>query len=81
VPAQPAAEGRPAVEAQPAETDDDFAMRVADEVHAEIFAMRAGLTTVDLRSLDGSTVAGEQATREQMQNVLNDIVQQGQHGP
>jgi hypothetical protein len=50
-----------------------FAARVVEQFHRETFAMRLGLSTQDLRSLDGTTVANDAAAREQMNNVLRDI--------
>lgn len=61
------------------EADDHFTSRVAEEFHRDAFAMRLGLSTQDLRSLDGTTVANEAAAREQMNNVLRDV--SGPEGP
>lgn len=55
------------------EAEDHFAARVVEQFHRETFAMRLGLSTQDLRSLDGTTVANDAAAREQMNNVLRDI--------
>ena len=54
------------------EDDDNFAARLVEEFHKNTFAMRVGLTSTDLNSLDGSTTLAGQAQREMMQNVLND---------
>jgi hypothetical protein len=55
------------------EAPEALAARLAEEFHRAAFATRVGLSTQDLRSLDGSTVADTAAAREQMNNVLRDI--------
>ncbi|MBI5512383.1 MAG: hypothetical protein HY909_01365 [Deltaproteobacteria bacterium] len=55
------------------EEPEATASRLAEEFHRTAFATRVGLSTQDLRSLDGSTVADTAAAREQMNNALRDI--------
>ncbi len=57
------------------ETDDRVVERAVEAFHHERFAARLGLSTQDLRSLDGTTSANEAAAREQMNGVLRDISQ------
>ena len=54
------------------EDDDNFAARLVEAFHKNTFAMRVGLTSTDLNSLDGSTTLAGQAQREMMQNVLTE---------
>lgn len=55
------------------ESDEALAVRAVDAFHAERFASSLGLSTQDLRSLDGTTSANEEAARQQMQGVLRDL--------
>jgi len=55
------------------ESDEALAVRAVDQFHEERFATRLGLSTQDLRSLDGTTSANEEAARQQMQGVLRDL--------
>ncbi|MEZ4407615.1 MAG: hypothetical protein R3A52_14220 [Polyangiales bacterium] len=61
------------------EAPDAFARRAVERFHAEAFATRVGLSTQDLRSLDGTTTVNDAAAREQMNGVLRDI--SGPGGP
>jgi hypothetical protein len=56
-----------------AEEPSSLATRAVDAFHARAFATRVGLSTQDLRSLDGSTSTNDAAAREQMNGVLRDI--------
>jgi len=55
------------------ETVEAFAARSVLAFHAQAFATRVGLSTTDVRSLDGTTTANDTAAREQMNGVLRDI--------
>ncbi|MDB4927984.1 MAG: hypothetical protein JWM10_468, partial [Myxococcaceae bacterium] len=55
------------------ESSDAFASRAVVAFHAQAFATRVGLSTTDVRSLDGTTTANDAAAREQMNGVLHDI--------
>ncbi len=61
------------VTAERGESADDLGARLVSQFHQEMFATRVGLSTQDLRSLDGSTVTDAAAAREQMNSVLRDI--------
>lgn len=73
--------GCSAVTRTPNETDEHLAVRACDTFHEERFAARLGLSTQDLRSLDGTTSANEEAARQQMNNVLRDITQEPGRAP
>ena len=47
----------------------------------DVFALRGGMTTQDLDSLDGSTTAASQAQREQLQGVLTDVAKDATSEP
>lgn len=76
-PAPPPQPGQP----QPAqrrpvmENDEQLAARFVEEFHDRAFSVRGTTSSVDLRSLDGSVTGGREATRDQMQNVLQDLAQ------
>ena len=55
------------------EPADHLAARAAEQFHRTVFATRVGLSTQDLRSLDGSTTTNDAAAREQMNGELRDI--------
>jgi pentatricopeptide repeat protein len=59
--------------------DHDYAGLVAEAFHQRAFAMPVVLSNVDLASLDGTSTVNEQAVRERMQGILDDLVEdQGQ---
>lgn len=60
-----------------AESADAFVARAVLDFHAQAFATRVGLSTTDVRSLDGSTTTDDAAAREQMNGVLRDIAGPG----
>ena len=55
------------------EAPEDWAARLVEQFHKDAFAMRVGMTTRDLDSLDGSVTVASQAQREQLQGVLQDV--------
>lgn len=55
------------------ESQEDFGARAVEAFHRQAFAVQLGLSTTDMRSLDGSTSTDSQAAREQMNNVLRDL--------
>ncbi|MDO9017016.1 MAG: hypothetical protein Q8S73_31265 [Deltaproteobacteria bacterium] len=59
------------------EETNAFAERAVLAFHAQAFATRVGLSTTDVRSLDGTTTADDAAAREQMNGVLRDIAAPG----
>jgi len=59
------------------EQSDAFASRAVLAFHSQAFATRVGLSTTDVRSLDGSTTTDDAAAREQMNGVLRDIAGPG----
>ncbi len=59
------------------ETPEHLAQRAAEAFHRTAFATRVGLSTQDLRSLDGTTTTNDAAAREQMNGVLRDITREG----
>ncbi len=63
------------------ESPDHLASRAAEDFHARAFATRVGLSTQDLRSLDGTTTTNDAAAREQMNGVLRDITREGATAP
>lgn len=63
------------------EAVEDWAARVVDAFHEQVFAMRGSMSTIDLRSLDGTNRATEDAQRERMRGVLNEVVQDAQGQP
>ncbi|MFO0607232.1 MAG: hypothetical protein U0324_28980 [Polyangiales bacterium] len=60
------------------EPAEHLAARAAEQFHRTAFATRVGLSTQDLRSLDGSTTTNDAAAREQMNGALRDIARDGQ---
>lgn len=60
------------------ESSEDRAARLMFELHTTAFSMRVGLTQADLKSLDGSNTLADDAQREQMKGVLQDIAEQTQ---
>jgi hypothetical protein len=72
---------RPPKEKEPREEPEDWAARLAEQFHHEAFALRGGMSTVDLDSLDGSTTAASQAQREQLQGVLGDVAKDATSEP
>ena len=65
----------------PPEALDDWAARLVEQFHRDVFALRGGMTTQDLDSLDGSTTAASQAQREQLQGVLTDVAKDATSEP
>ena len=65
------------VRAERNESPEHLARRAAAEFHKTAFATRVGLSTQDLRSLDGTTTTNDAAAREQMNGVLRDITHDG----
>jgi hypothetical protein len=63
--------------ARPRRETEAFAARAVLAFHAQAFATRVGLSTTDVRSLDGTTTANDAAAREQMNGVLRDIAAPG----
>ena len=59
------------------ESEDDWAAHLVEQFHKNAFAMRFGLTQVDLNSLDGSTTLAGQAQREKMQEALTEMAKEG----
>jgi tetratricopeptide (TPR) repeat protein len=55
-------------------SDDDYAALVAEGFHKRAFAMPVVLSNVDLASLDGTSTVNEQAARDKMQSVLDELV-------
>lgn len=71
-----AEEGTGPSEPEPVEVeDDDYAALLAEAFHQRAFAMPVVLSNVDLASLDGSSTVNEQAARERMQRLLDDLVE------
>jgi len=70
-------------DAQPKQREEqsDFAARLVQEFHTNAFAIRAGLSTTDLRGLDGSVTPAGEANREEMRGMLNDLATQQQEQP
>lgn len=64
--------------AERGESAEHLAARAAEQFHRTAFATRVGLSTQDLRSLDGSTTTNDAAAREQMNGALRDIAREGQ---
>ncbi len=60
---------------------DDKAQRIAEAFHRTALAMPLGLTGTDLSSLDGSTTVAEQAARDKLRNVLDDLVDDKKNKP
>ena len=60
------------------EDDDELAARFVEEFHDRAFSVRGTTTSIDLRSLDGSTTGGREATRDQMRNVLEGLAEDQQ---
>lgn len=56
-------------------TVTERAARIVEAFHRRALAMPLGLTGTDLSSLDGSTTVAEQAVRERLRGMLDDIVQ------
>ncbi len=61
------------VAAERNEEPEHLAQRAAEAFHRAAFATRVGLSTQDLRSLDGTTTTNDAAARRQMNGVLRDI--------
>lgn len=55
-------------------SDEDYAALVAEAFHERGFAMPVVLSNVDLASLDGTSTVNEQAARDHLQDVLDDLV-------
>lgn len=60
------------------ETDDHLVRRFVDEFHDHAFALRVTISSTDMRSLDGSTTGGTDATREQMRQMLDGLTDDSQ---
>ena len=54
-------------------TLDEQAARLVDAFHKQALAMPLGLTGTDLSSLDGSTTVAEQAVRQRLKGVLDEV--------
>lgn len=54
-------------------SDDQAIARTLEAFHGRAFGFGLELSAVDLQSLDGRTVVAEEATREKMQSVLDEI--------
>jgi hypothetical protein len=67
-PPPPPVAGEPAKEPEPVTP-----ARAVEEFHRQIFAMPLGLTGQDMNSLDGSTTVSEQAVRDRVDQVLDDL--------
>lgn len=59
------------------EPSERFVVRAAEQFHRTVFATRMGLSTQDLRSLDGTTTINDAAAREQMNDTLRDLAREG----
>ncbi len=55
-------------------TNDLLARRLAEAVHHRCLAMPLGLSGTDLSSLDGRTTVADQAVRNQLEGILDDVV-------
>ena len=55
-------------------TDDLLARRLAEAVHQRCLAMPLGLSGTDLSSLDGRTTVADQAVRQQLKGILDEVV-------
>ena len=66
--------GKTAVVAK--ETAEDFAVRVAEAFHREVFTPAVKLTSNDLHSLDGSTTVASQAARDGMRDALKGLTEE-----
>ncbi|MBW2528353.1 MAG: hypothetical protein JRI23_29525 [Deltaproteobacteria bacterium] len=58
-------------------TVTERAQRIVEGFHLRALAMPLGLSGTDLSSLDGSTTVAEQAVREQLRGVLEDLSEGG----
>jgi len=58
-------------------TVTERAQQIVEAFHLRALAMPLGLSGTDLSSLDGSTTVAEQAVREQLEGVLDELVQGG----
>ena len=54
-------------------TDEQAVARTLQAFHARAFGFGLQLSSIDLRSLDGRAVVSEEAAREKMQSVLDEI--------
>lgn len=54
-------------------TDDDYAALTVEAFHRQAFAMAVGLSNVDLGSLDGTATIAEEAARERMHGLLDQM--------
>jgi hypothetical protein len=74
---EPGETGEGGEAAEPAEpqplTDAQAAARVLRAFHERAFGFGLELSAIDLRSLDGSTVVSEEAAREKLQAVLEQV--------
>lgn len=57
-------------------TVGERARGLVEAFHRQVLAMPLGLSGTDLSSLDGSTTVAEQAVREQLSGVLDELVEQ-----
>jgi len=72
----PEAGAPPDAEPEPLEvSDDDYAALLAQAFHQRAFAMPIVLSNVDLGSLDGTSTVNEQAARDKMRGLLDDLVE------
>ncbi len=51
----------------------EYAQKIAETFHREVLAVQLGLSGTDLSSLDGSVNVADQAAREQLEDVLDDL--------
>jgi len=63
------------------DTVETMARRLAKEFHATAFAPRLDLTQADLRTLDGSPLAGGARSRERLRSVLSAVVEETERTP
>ena len=62
-------------------TLDEQAALLVDAFHKQALAMPLGLTGTDLSSLDGSTTVAEQAVRQRLKGVLDEVTNPKPGGP
>lgn len=56
-------------------TDDQAILATLQAFHDRAFGFGLELSSIDLRSLDGQTVVAEEATRDKMQSVIDEVSQ------
>ncbi len=70
----PAPKPPPQEKDQPPLTDWEYAQYVVYVFHERAFAMPLGVSGTDLKSLDGSNVVDTEASRKQMQGLLQNLI-------